>query len=147
MGRVNKIYFFDVLGKYEYWKEKCVKSVLGEFNSGVSICRNKGTQIWGPLFSRLSGRGVQYGGPSSGSGYSRRSPRLWINKRFLCFESIKVTAEVNSMIVNWSYLNDRLVAERFRPLCVVFPLSPPWPSAHFDKHWSITKQCRLWARV
>jgi len=23
---------------------KCVKSVLGEFSSGVSICRNKGTQ-------------------------------------------------------------------------------------------------------
>jgi len=23
---------------------KCVKSVLGEFSSGVSVCRNKGTQ-------------------------------------------------------------------------------------------------------
>jgi len=33
--------------------------------------------------------------------YSRRSPRLWINKRFLCFESTKVTAEVNSMIDQW----------------------------------------------
>jgi len=32
--------------------------------------------------------------------YGRRSPRLRINKRFLCFESIKITAEVNSMIVN-----------------------------------------------
>jgi len=30
--------------------------------------------------------------------YSRRSPHSWINKRFLCFESIKVTAEVNSII-------------------------------------------------
>jgi len=30
--------------KYEHWKGKCVKSVLGEFNSGVSICHNKGTQ-------------------------------------------------------------------------------------------------------
>ena len=34
--------------------------------------------------------------------YSVRSPCLRINKRFLCFESVKVTAEVNSMIVNWS---------------------------------------------
>ena len=30
--------------KYEYWKGKCVKSVLGQFSSAVSICRNKGTQ-------------------------------------------------------------------------------------------------------
>jgi len=43
MGRV-KINFFDVLDNYEYWKGKCVKSVLGEFSSGVSICRNKGAQ-------------------------------------------------------------------------------------------------------
>jgi len=36
--------------------------------------------------------------------YSRRSPRSWINKRFLCFENIKViTAEVNSVIVKWSW--------------------------------------------
>ena len=43
MGRV-KINFFDVLDKYEYWKGKCVKSVLSEFSFGVFICRNKGTQ-------------------------------------------------------------------------------------------------------
>ena len=36
MGRV-KINLFDVLDKYEYWKGKCVKSVLGEFSSGVSM--------------------------------------------------------------------------------------------------------------
>jgi len=35
MSRV-KINFFDVLDKYEYWKRKCVKSVLGEFSYGVS---------------------------------------------------------------------------------------------------------------
>jgi len=29
--------------------------------------------------------------------YSRRSPPFWINKRFLCFKSIKATAEVKSM--------------------------------------------------
>jgi len=29
--------------------------------------------------------------------YSRRSPPFWINKRFLCFKSIKATAEVESM--------------------------------------------------
>jgi len=43
MSRV-KINFFDVLDEYEYWNGKCVKSVLGEFRSGVSIYRNKGTQ-------------------------------------------------------------------------------------------------------
>jgi len=36
--------FFDVLDKYEYWKENCVKSVLGEFSSVVTIFRNKGSQ-------------------------------------------------------------------------------------------------------
>ena len=41
MGRV-KINLFDVLDKYEYWKGKFVKSVLGEFSFGVSTCRNKG---------------------------------------------------------------------------------------------------------
>jgi len=35
--------------------------------------------------------------------YSRRSPRWWnLSKGFLRFESTKVAAEVNSMIVNWS---------------------------------------------
>jgi len=43
MGRV-KMNFFDVLDKYEYWKENCEKSVLGEFSSVVSIFCNKGTQ-------------------------------------------------------------------------------------------------------
>jgi len=37
--------------KYEYWKGKCVKSVLGEFSFGISVCRNKGTQSdLGPPF-------------------------------------------------------------------------------------------------
>ena len=40
----GKLNFFDVLGKYECWKGKCVKPVLGWFCSGVSICRNKGPQ-------------------------------------------------------------------------------------------------------
>jgi len=43
MDRV-KINLFDIYDKYEYLKGKCMKSVLGEFSSGVSICRNKGTQ-------------------------------------------------------------------------------------------------------
>jgi len=43
MGR-GKINFFDVLHKYEYWKGKCVKSVVGEFSSGVPVCPNKNTQ-------------------------------------------------------------------------------------------------------
>ena len=43
MGRV-KINLFDVLDKYEYWKGKCVKSVLIEFSFGVSTCRNKGNK-------------------------------------------------------------------------------------------------------
>jgi len=64
MGRV-KTKFFEVLDKYEYWKGKCVKSVLGEFSSGVSIRRNKGTQSdLGPLFAPLAGG---YRGLSSGS--------------------------------------------------------------------------------
>ena len=90
--------------------------------------------------------------PLHASGCSRRSPRLWINKQFLCFESIKVTAEVNSMIVNWSYLNDRSVVavERFRPFVLFAHLSPPLfcsspclskspprgDSAHFESHCS-----------
>jgi len=43
MGRV-KVNFFDILDKYEYSKGKCVKSVLGEFSSGISICRNQRTR-------------------------------------------------------------------------------------------------------
>ena len=35
---------FDILDKHECLKENCVKSVLGEFSSGVSTCRNKSTQ-------------------------------------------------------------------------------------------------------
>jgi len=48
-----------------------VKSVLGEFSFGVSICRNKGSlvsYIWGPLFAR----GPTPGGTSSGSGCSTK---------------------------------------------------------------------------
>jgi len=58
MSRV-KINFFDVLDKYEYCK-KCVKSVLGEFSSGVSIyaVTKLLSQIWGPGGT---------GGPSTGS--------------------------------------------------------------------------------
>jgi len=36
---------------------KCVKSVLGEFSSGVSMCPNKRPQIWWPLFTRPSRSG------------------------------------------------------------------------------------------
>jgi len=46
-----------------------VKSVLGEFSSGVSIRPNKGLQVrlaWGPLFIVALAVGG-YGGPSSGS--------------------------------------------------------------------------------
>jgi len=45
MGSV-KINFFDALDldKYDYWKGNCMKSVLDEFSSSVSISRNKGTQ-------------------------------------------------------------------------------------------------------
>ena len=47
----GKINFFDILDKYEYWKGKCVISVLGECSSGVAICRNKGAQsdLWAPF--------------------------------------------------------------------------------------------------
>jgi len=47
-----------------------VKSVLGEFSSGVSIWRNKRirSDLGGPYFVRGSpGRGWVYGGPFSGS--------------------------------------------------------------------------------
>ena len=79
---------------------------------------------------------------------SRRSPRLW-HKRFLFFESVEVTAEINPMIVNWSQLNHRLVVKRFLPLCVGLPpyrpicfVRPVTPqnrplvgdSAHFENH-------------
>ena len=48
--------------------------------------------------------------------YSRRSPRLWINKWFLCFESINATAEVNSWSISgsgWAF---------WPPLCCFSPL-------------------------
>jgi len=43
---------------------KCVKSVLGEFSSGVSVCRNKGTQsdLGVPFLPGSPPAGV-YGGP------------------------------------------------------------------------------------
>jgi len=54
----GKINFFDVLDKYEYRKGKCVKSVVGEFSSGVSVCPNKGPQSeLGPLFIRATPAG------------------------------------------------------------------------------------------
>jgi len=69
MGRV-KINFFDVLDKYEYWKGKCVKSVLGAFSSGVSICRKKGTRSdLGASFLFGVPRPGDTEGPSSGSEY------------------------------------------------------------------------------
>jgi len=56
---------FDILDKYECWTWKCVKSVLGEFSSGVSICRKDIlSQIWGPIFTWAPIRGNV--GPSSG---------------------------------------------------------------------------------
>ena len=61
MGRV-KINLFDVLNKYDYWKGKCVKSVLGEFSSGVSLCPNNAPQLdYGAPFCqapRLGGTGA-----------------------------------------------------------------------------------------
>ena len=59
------------LDKYEYWKVKCVKSVLGEFSSGVSICHKKVlSQIWGPLFARLP----------PARGYGAPFLRLWLSQ-------------------------------------------------------------------
>jgi len=45
----GKINFFNVsdknvLDKCECWKEECVKSVFGQFSSGVSICPYKRLQ-------------------------------------------------------------------------------------------------------
>jgi len=50
----------NVEGKY-------VKSVLGEFSSGASLCPNKRSSVWfgGLLFT--SPPAVGYGSPSSGS--------------------------------------------------------------------------------
>jgi len=40
---------------------KCVKSVLGELSSGVSVCRNKGTEsdLGAPFLLAPPGRGVR----------------------------------------------------------------------------------------
>ena len=84
--------------------------------------------------------------------YSRRSPRLWISNWFLCFESIKVTAEltqwslteVNSMINYWQWLS---IFSPFVLFCTAIaplfflPLAPQnrpqgFDSAHFENHWS-----------
>jgi len=52
-----------------------VKSLLGEFSSGLSVCRNKGPQIWGSHFQQGPyGRGM--GGPSSGSVYGGDHPHF-----------------------------------------------------------------------
>jgi len=61
--------FSDVLDKYEYWKENCVKSVLGEFSSVVSIFRNKDSQsdLGAPFLDRAPRPGGTEG-PSSASG-------------------------------------------------------------------------------
>jgi len=64
-----------------------VKSVLGEFSSGVSICRNKGTQSdWGPPFCP---------GPPGRGGYgglflrlSTQSKSYLIKKRINVIETI-----------------------------------------------------------
>ena len=47
---------------------KCVKSVLGEFSSGVSACRNKGTQsdVGAPFLP----------GPPPAEGYGALPPAL-----------------------------------------------------------------------
>jgi len=56
---------------------KCVKSVLGEFSSGVSICRNKSTQSdLGAPFFPAPPRPGDTGGPSSGSG--SKTPKIEI---------------------------------------------------------------------
>jgi len=67
MGR-GKINFIDVLDKYECWKVKCVKSIVGEFCSGVSTCPNKGPQ---------SGLGASFNDPCWG--YGGTFLWLWIN--------------------------------------------------------------------
>jgi len=64
--------------------------------------------------------------------YSCISPRVWINKQFLHYESIKVTAKVNSMIIYWRKLNV-VVIERFCSLCVVFPPIAPLFTSVFLK--------------
>ena len=65
MGR-GKINFFDVLDKYECWKGKCAKSVLGEFSFSVSIYSKKGPQSDLGAFLTAHPTGG-YGVPSSGS--------------------------------------------------------------------------------
>ena len=71
MGRM-KINLFDALDKYEYWKGKRVKSLLGEFSSGVFISRNKSTRSdSGAPFLPAPPAGA-YGGPFL---------RLWIRVR------------------------------------------------------------------
>jgi len=56
---------------------KCVKSVLGEFSSGISIRRNKGAQsdLGAPFCPGLP-RPEGTGGPSSGSATSTTSHLL-----------------------------------------------------------------------
>jgi len=59
--------------------------------------------------------------------YSRRSPRLWINKRFLCFESIRPQLKLtlwSLKLKQWSLL--LVVVERFLPFVLFRPLSPPF---------------------
>jgi len=76
MGR-EKINLFDVLDKYEYWKRKCVKSVLGVFSSGVSVCRNKGAQsdLGTPFHQGLGGTG----GPSFGFVHAQYGHQMCAN--------------------------------------------------------------------
>ena len=58
--------------------------------------------------------------------YSHRSPCLWINKRFFCFESIEVTAE-NPFSTKYDVGNDRIHVEHFHPQYIVLtPLLPLW---------------------
>jgi len=58
-----------------------VKSVVGEFSSGVSMCRKKDlSQIWGPPFCSAPRQG--HGGPSSGS-----DGDYWLGGRTQIFDS------------------------------------------------------------
>ena len=94
MGR-GIINFCTVLDKYECWKGKCVKSVLGELSTGVSMCTNTGRQsdLRVPFHQVPSFGGC--GGPFSGSDWDYKNMRWHLPFR------TQSTAENTSLQFCW----------------------------------------------
>ena len=125
MGRV-KVNFFNILDKYEFWKGKYVKSVLGEFSSGVSICPNQRTRsdLGAPFLpGSPPGRGI--GGPFL---------RLCLVYNFLIWYIRKI----------W-YIFVRVLSWAFKPVYLVYyKAKTEKPTVVLKPHKKVQRFCLTW---